>query len=547
MKTKAKKEYKNKKFLNIGIFFVTKQYTLNNKKFRRYIVMQVTTSKEKLCINQVIGKKTETAMVEEDFVVPDIKPDILNTIHTNGTVCIYKKEVMDGKIRLDGCINTYIMYLADDENMAVRGLNTTLEFSKTVDFENVREGMILEDKVNLKSVECRVLNGRKVNIKAIIEMDLKVTSNEEVEFVKQVDDLKDVQLLNENLTVNSLLGSGLTKIFAKDTIIIDSIDNLSDIMKADINIINKEIKVSYNKVLVKADSFVKIVYLTDDGRINSVNQLIPIMGFIDLPDVTDENVCDVNYQIKNFIIKPNSVEEHSIYVEAELEVTCNVYETRTINVIQDLYSPSVNLEYKQKQIRAMSQKEIMKEIYTLNEKEYIQEIGNNRIYDVELKPTIIKQTVLRGRIVYEGEVEARFIYSSKDSNNVNKKDIILPFSYNVDCNNVNSNSEVETNVEVTTQDFTVMPDESIDVKVNLDFTINMSDNKEINVIEEISVDEKRDTPRYSLVIYFVKKGDTLWNIAKKFNSTIDNIVRINQIEDENKINIGEQLFIPIAV
>ena len=37
----------------------------------------------------------------------------------------------------------------------------------------------------------------------------------------------------------------------------------------------------------------------------------------------------------------------------------------------------------------MSQKEIIKESYTLNEKEYIQEIGNNRIYDVELKPTII--------------------------------------------------------------------------------------------------------------------------------------------------------------
>ena len=79
--------------------------------------MQVTASKETLCVNQIIGQKTDTAMVEEDFVVPDIKPDILNTIRTNGTICIYKKEVMDGKIRLDGCINAYIMYLADDERI----------------------------------------------------------------------------------------------------------------------------------------------------------------------------------------------------------------------------------------------------------------------------------------------------------------------------------------------------------------------------------------------------------------------------------------------
>ena len=82
--------------------------------------MQVTASKETLCVNQIIGQKTDTAMVEEDFVVPDIKPDILNTISTNGTICIYKKEVMDGKVRLDGCINAYIMYLADDEESSFR-------------------------------------------------------------------------------------------------------------------------------------------------------------------------------------------------------------------------------------------------------------------------------------------------------------------------------------------------------------------------------------------------------------------------------------------
>ena len=60
--------------------------------------MAVATSKETICINQVIGQKTDTAMVEEDFVVPDIKPDILNTIRTNGNVCIYKKEIMEGRM-----------------------------------------------------------------------------------------------------------------------------------------------------------------------------------------------------------------------------------------------------------------------------------------------------------------------------------------------------------------------------------------------------------------------------------------------------------------
>lgn len=36
----------------------------------------------------------------------------------------------------------------------------------------------------------------------------------------------------------------------------------------------------------------------------------------------------------------------------------------------------------------------------------------------------------------------------------------------------------------------------------------------------------------------------MWKIAKRFGSTIDDIVRANGIEDENKIDVGQKLFIP---
>ena len=45
-------------------------------------------------------------------------------------------------------------------------------------------------------------------------------------------------------------------------------------------------------------------------------------------------------------------------------------------------------------------------------------------------------------------------------------------------------------------------------------------------------------------MYIVKKGDTLWEIAKRFGSTIDDIVKINNIEDENVIMPGQKIFIP---
>ena len=48
-----------------------------------------------------------------------------------------------------------------------------------------------------------------------------------------------------------------------------------------------------------------------------------------------------------------------------------------------------------------------------------------------------------------------------------------------------------------------------------------------------------------MIIYFTKPGDTLWKIAKKFKSTVGSIVKLNNIENENFIDVGKQLFIPI--
>lgn len=59
--------------------------------------MAIKLSKNNLCVNQIVGQKTEKIVVEGDEIVPDIKPDILSVVSTNGNICIYKKKCRMGK------------------------------------------------------------------------------------------------------------------------------------------------------------------------------------------------------------------------------------------------------------------------------------------------------------------------------------------------------------------------------------------------------------------------------------------------------------------
>ena len=53
----------------------------------------IDTLKENLCINKAVGSKNFNITVQGDAVIPDTKPDILNSINMTGNVCLYKKEI----------------------------------------------------------------------------------------------------------------------------------------------------------------------------------------------------------------------------------------------------------------------------------------------------------------------------------------------------------------------------------------------------------------------------------------------------------------------
>lgn len=503
----------------------------------------IEAQRENLNVNKLIAEKKEIIFVEGDMIVPDSKPDILNTICTSGVVSIYKKEAQEGKVRLDGSVNTYIMYMPDGGEDTVRGLNTCIDFSENINVSNCIDGMNVISDIKIKSIEAKVINGRKVGIKATLEVNLKIYSNEDVEIINEIQNENNVQILKEDLTVNSLVGQGTTKIYAKESIQLDVADNLAEILRAQVCLIDRDVKISYNKVLAKSEAEIRIMYLTEDNRICTVNYKIPVVGFIDIPNVTDGNLCDVNYEIKNIIIKPNSQEEHSIYVEIEIEVSCYVYEEKQLNLIQDMYSTIQNLNFEKKQIMTMTNKQCVTNIKQIREKINFNDIDGLNLVDVDIMTNITNENKINSKILYESEMELRFIFENSRKQ-VIIKEVKLPFEYTVENLQNGESLNTDCNMEVKSKDFIVQDGGNISCNIDIQADTNMYRMANINMIDSIEENGEREEQDYSIVIYIVKKGDTLWNIAKEFGSTVDSIARVNGIENRDLIQPGQKLYIP---
>lgn len=501
--------------------------------------MVVETTKNQIILNQKVGQKKENRQVETDCIVNDVKPDVLNVISTNGVVNIYKKDVMDGKIRIDGAINTYIIYLADDNESTIRSLNTSLDFTEIIDMDNAKENMDSKIEITVKNFDTKIINGRKLNIKANLDISVAIYSNEACDVITGVSNAENFQILNSTQKITSLVGKGSNKVSAKDTIAIDTADELAEIMNVNIDIVDEEIKISYNKVLSKADARIEIMYLTEDNRINTASTKIPIMGFVDIQNINENCDCEVQNCLSNLVVKPDST-EHSISVDAEIEVICAAYETKQIDVIEDLYSITSDIEFEKKEINSITDRNKINGLHTLNENIRIPEL-TGRVLDIQTKPTINSAQIRNGKVIYEGNLNLTILF--EQGNGINARNVDLPFNHEVLSDKIDENSNIDTVVKIKQNDF-IVKDGVIEVAVGIEFNISEQKSQKMNMIEGISLEESKECCNYSMVIYFVKPGDTLWKIAKMFKSTVEDIARLNNIEDVNKLTVGQQLYIP---
>ena len=503
--------------------------------------MIVETTKKKIAINRLANQREESIVAESDIIVNDSKPDVLEIANISGTPCIYKKEILEGKVRLDGSINVYINYIADDENESVRTLNTVIDFSENIILDNCKLGMMLEDNIKISKIEFKILNGRKVNIKVYLEVNIKVYSKDEFQIVSNIETQEALETCKETKKIINLLGEGKSKVFAKDTISIDQADEIGEIMQVSIGLNNEETKTSYNKVLSKTNVDVEILYLTEDNRINTVNASIPVMGFVDIPNVSDENKCMSKYKIKNIIVKPNNAEAHGIYVEIELELNCAVYERGEIEVLKDLYAIHYECKFMKNTANVIVEKDILKSIHKIRESINTTEIVNKKIYKIDVNPKINSIRVSNGKAIYDGEAEIKIIY---DNNNISFKTVLIPITHEENLPINIEKEDIEVGVVVKNKNAIVNLDGSIGLDIDLEFITEIEKNENMEIIDNITLEEMSMQDNYSMVIYFVKPGDTLWEISKKFHSKIDDIARVNGIEDINKIYQGQQLYIP---
>lgn len=507
--------------------------------------MNIETVNEKVKACKFIGHENIVEVVEGDVIVPDIKPDILSLVHVDGNVFITKKEVQDGKVKLDGAVEVFTLYVADDEKASIKGLNALLNFSENIEIPDAKEGMLAIVNYKLIGIEHKILNGRKISVKASIEVDIKVIGEEEIEVTKDLLEPGNIQFRKENICLSELVGASCQRVEVKENIMLEEGNPpISEILKTKLNIINCGYKISYNKILVKADLRVNVVYVADnDGMsLETFDTLVPIAGFIDLNGVTDKDLISIDTTLNSSYIKPiyQDLKANGISLEVQIDVCAKAYGEKSLEVLSDLYNPVYEVNLESRRVALKQNIDAKFEELDLSQVLTIPELANASLLDLTVIPNINEMKRNGNKITVEGNANLEILYYDREKKKLDVKRIELPFQKTFD-----STCE-DLNMLVANLEYTLRENGQLDLRILLKIVCEDVNQLNLNLISRIEQTENRNVPIASLVIYYVQPGDSLWKIAKTFKTTIELIKIANSLKDDT-IFPGQQLIIPKVV
>ena len=507
--------------------------------------MNIETVNEKVKACKFIGHENIIEVVEGDVIVPDIKPDILSLINVDGNIFTNKKEVQEGKVKLEGATEIFALYVADDEKASIRSINALLNFNESINIPGAKEGMTAIVNYKLIGIEYKVINSRKISVKSSIEIDIKVIGEEEIEVTKEILEPGNIQYKKDNICLSELVGAACQKVDVKENVMLeDGMPPISEILKTKLCIINCGYKVSYNKILVKADLCVNVAYVADnDGMsIESLNTLIPIAGFIDINGVTDKDLVSIDTMLTSAYIKPiyQDLRAGGINVDVQIDICAKVYAEKTLEVLADLYNPVYEMNLENQKVVLKQNMDAKYEEIDLSQILTIPELSKANLLDLTLVPTINEMKKIGNKITVEGNLNLEILYYDKEKKKIDVKKIELPYQKTFDS------SCEDVNVIIGNIEYLLRDNGQLDLKILLRILCDEIKEINLNLITKIERTDKKNVPVASLVIYYVQPGDILWNIAKKFKTTVELIKESNNLKDDT-IFPGQQLIMPKVI
>ena len=475
--------------------------------------------------------------VTADSIVPDAFPDVSRVVCTSGDAYITAKQVLVRSAKIMGTIHLHVLYIPEGESTP-RSLSLELPFQCSGDFPQIGEHDAIHTSVVSVCAETRLLNPRKLFVKAEVKLRLLCYSSKNYEVLCDLAEPKpSIQTQKSMHKCHSILAA-LEKPFSfSDTLRSSQAKPaMEELLTYRVAAAGVDARYIGNKLICKGIMLLSGLYRSGVELLPLQFEL-PFSQVLEFEGMFEEGEPDITLFLKH---AECTLRDGELDVVIDAVIQATIWSQQTVPMLSDMYSTAEQLDVERKMVPLCTHAE------RSGSRESVRKFCESGIPAKQILMSCVNLNPLNSKKTeqttqYSTDAVLDLLYLSED-------DALCGVSYTlpISCNvEVPQDCSCICTCRPAGDVLAVPVTGGIEVRMEADFDWLLTKTEAKPCVSSVKkgTADVSDVQPPSVMIRMVSKGESLWDIAKSCRSTVQDICTANELSSEYA-DWGTMLLIP---
>lgn len=526
---------------------------------------------EKLKVTEIVEEKTQFITIQGELILPEGYPSIEKVLSYQGYLNNLVPEYAGGTLSIYGAVETHLIYQWG-QPQEVRGESGFVWRGE--------EAAVFEERILLSNPDAKwdwgitlslftleAVSDRKVRYHGELEIRLKARSEREISVVTEVKAEGEIEMITDRIVAQEFIVDAQTKkeVYNQYQVSYPKAPILR-VLDALVNLVGLKGTASKGHVTVEGNLATTLIYISrglegEEGGFTAVTWdeeakgLLPFQITFDLPQALSEHIVAPKVWVES--VRVESSHPESCHLHILLGARVELLNIRSVQTVLDLSAKNQEI------VDILRRNVVLEEMVGMSEKPLVVEralplpsskINLERILAaIPGVPTVINCRPELDRIFIDGEVSLSLLYTGEREEeprfelaswNKNSGERIT-FGETLELPGVEEGMSVSVSLDPERIRVEVDNEGLVRLFMELKANIQVRGQRTLQVVEDCALITTLPQSRPSMLFYLVQIEDTLWKIARRYNTTVEAIASANKIDDPGaELARGRKLLIP---
>ena len=498
--------------------------------------------KQMIHMNRQKGTAVSQITLDDDFIVPDSMDDVAQILMDRGEVQIESARPQGERMLIRGKLVFRLLYRKAGGGL--QALGGEIPFDEVINVPGLAEHDDTQTTWALEDLTTGLINSRKLSIKAVVALKVSAEclSDAEAAVDVETDDSK-LEILKRNIEVAAIAARRKdTYRIREDLQISGNKPNIESLLWDEMRLRGVNVRAMDGAVHIDGELLIFLIYSGEGENTPTqwIEESIPFSGEIELAESKEDMIPAVGVRILQRSIegKPDyDGEMREFSVDAVLELDIRLYQEEPVELLSDLYS--TGCEVMTETGEACFDRLLARNVCRFKLNEQVKLKKQDRILQLIHSSGSVKlddAAPEKDGLQMDGVLEVDFLYlTDEDEEPVRAAREAIPFRFTAEVDGITQDSVWQLSLGLEQLTAVMLGGDQVEVKAVITADVLVLQpvcEQVVTGVQTAPLNVKQLQELPGIVGYVVQNGDSLWKIAKKFHTTVDNIKTTNGLTGE---------------